>query len=329
MGKKLKDNIMRIFSIYLFLLVLFLFVLKLFFFKDEKKSDVVVKEKVVRNDFLLKGLKKEEESDPEFIDWKVVRNINLLGVYLSDIESHMPNGHGYSDKNKMTWGHETTHGINANIRNSYKNSLVNGFYLFNNRACVIEEPPITISMVAKEIPVELRGPSYSLYLVSQARSWNKRPLYLCDEWVAYTNGSYVGRELDVFGWYYELLQAHNFNVYCISMMKVIKESCPKYDDRQLRLFMMYNIKRTFDLLEKKNDIGNVFSRSGREVYIIDGRNHLHKHDFPFKVDSLLVNNTDLANAYVDKLRNSVDADGIRKFCRDYFGIDWCKKIMGF
>jgi len=39
------------------------------------------------------------------------------------------------------------------------------------------------------IPKELRGNIYQLYVVSQARSWNDRPLYLFDEWVSYQNGS--------------------------------------------------------------------------------------------------------------------------------------------
>lgn len=36
---------------------------------------------------------------------------------LADVESHMPNGHPYKDNRHITWCHETTHGLNGNLRN--------------------------------------------------------------------------------------------------------------------------------------------------------------------------------------------------------------------
>jgi hypothetical protein len=88
-----------------------------------------------------------------------------------------------------------------------------------------------------------------LYLVQQAHSWNDRPLYLFDEWVAYTNGSECGKELNISNWDYELLQAHNFNVYCMYLAMLAKS-----DDKQFKSFMMWNIERTFSLLGNQNDV---------------------------------------------------------------------------
>jgi len=43
---------------------------------------------------------------------------------LHDIESRMPRGHSYRDGRHITWAHETTHGLNARIRNQQVYMLV-------------------------------------------------------------------------------------------------------------------------------------------------------------------------------------------------------------
>lgn len=244
-------------------------------------------------------LPKPKPVEPKFDNWPKVRTVTnaSLGKVLQDIDSHMPAGHQYSDSNKVTWAHETTHGINANIRNKNKDSTtVNGFYCLNDRACVIYEPKTTIRKIAPTVPNALRGPSYQLYLVQQTSGWNDRPLYLFDEWIAYTNGSETGRELNHSGWYYELLQAHNFNVYCIYLAMTVKKECPDYDDAQMKAFMMWNIERTFRLaapFEQKDDP------------------------------------TKSALEYVEKVRTLPEAEALRVFSRQYFGIEWCKRVYGF
>ena len=268
---------------------------------------------------------------PTWENWPKVRNTqdiqkDSLGKILQDIESHMPASHGYRDRSKVTWAHETTHGINANIRNSNKDATkVNGLYCLEDRACVIFEPKMTIQSFADNIPQKLRGPSYQLYLVEQTASWNNRPLYIFDEWIAYTNGTETGRELNHQGWYYELLQAHNFNVYSMYLAKAVKETCPGYDDTQMKAFMMWNIERTFHLAEPFD--GRVLMLSGPEEVSNTIRKHLHSHDIPHGGDD-----TDpirSAMDYVQKVQTSSDAEEIRKFARSYFGIEWCKRVYGF
>jgi len=266
--------------------------------------------------------------EPQFDSWPKVRNVQntALGKILQDIDSHMPAGHQYSDGNKVTWSHETTHGINSNIRNKHQDaSKVNGFYCLQDRACVIYEPKTTIRAIALKIPQALRGPSYQLYLVQQTSGWNDRPLYLFDEWIAYTNGSETGRELNHQGWYYELLQAHNFNVYCMYLAMTVKKTCPDYDDKQMKAFMMWNIERTFRLaapFEKRvimqaepEEVGNMLKK------------HLHHHDIPHGGDDS--DPIRSALEYVEKVRTLPEAEELRKFARDYFGADWCKKVYGF
>ncbi len=59
-----------------------------------------------------------------FVDVPVIQsNVSAsLGVVLGDIESRMPKGHQYSAQDKVTWAHETTHGINNSVRNANRKS---------------------------------------------------------------------------------------------------------------------------------------------------------------------------------------------------------------
>lgn len=271
--------------------------------------------------------------EPQFESWTKVRNVQnqALGKILQDIDSHMPAGHQYSANNKVTWAHETTHGVNSNIRNKYQllefeantKRTINGFYCLEDRACVIQEPRTTIRSVASKIPQSLRGPSYQLYLVKQAGEWDDRPLYLFDEWIAYTNGSETGRELNHQGWYYELLQAHNFNVYCMYLAIAIKESCPDYDDTQMKAFMMWNIERTFRLAAPFEKRAVMISKPEEVGF----KRHLHHHDIPHGGDDS--DPVDSAMDYVQKVRTLPEAEELRKFARDYFGTNWCEKVYGF
>lgn len=130
----------------------------------------------------------------EWIDCPPLRNSGIPG-HLGDIENRMPPGHIYRDSDKITWGHETTHGINARLRNQYARPRGNAFYVLGNRAALIQEPPTTLTRVADAVPGYMRGRIYDLYLVNSRQWWDGEPLYMVDEWVAYCNGSAVGMQL--------------------------------------------------------------------------------------------------------------------------------------
>lgn len=248
--------------------------------------------------------------EPVFIAWPKVRAVDSsLGKVLGDIESHMPAGHIYKDSDKITWGHETTHGINSNIRNrnqkwevKYKPKFflfrekylvkaaarVNGFYCLEDRAAVIIEPPSTIRAAAAKVPPSLRGGVYNLYLVQQAGSWNDTPLYIFDEWVAYTNGSEVRKDLGITSRAETVTYMMEFNVYAMSLAMAVKEK-GGYDDTQFKAFLMWNMERTVRIYNSETE----------------------------------------ATAYLNKLRNNSDAENLRTFARSYFGAEWCKEILGF
>src|SRR4029079_3457827 len=95
----------------------------------------------------------------------------------------------------MTSAHESSHAINNEMANANggRGKFV-GLYGLNDMGFVIAEPKVTISQVAQKVPQGFRGGVcgvYDLYMVSQAKDWGDSPLYICDEWTAYTNGATV------------------------------------------------------------------------------------------------------------------------------------------
>lgn len=228
---------------------------------------------------------------PEFVDCPPLRSVSDLGKVLSDIESHMPAGHIYRDSDRITWGHETTHGINSRLRTSHRQAgRINGFYVLENKAVIIKEPNTTISAAARLVPSSLRGSVYNLYMVSQARSWNETPLYVFDEWVAYGNGSAVRADLNIQKRQESVQYMLEFNNYSIAVAMAART-----DDIQFKHFVMWNLERTMKIYEANKGIGDL-SKS---------------------------------EAYLEKTRNSSDAEQFREFARNYFGADWTKKVLGF
>lgn len=119
--------------------------------------------------------------------------------WLSDIDTHVPPNFGnlYKDHDPITWAHESTHGINAAVRNLYSDGgrrKVNAFYIGDGRAVVLEEPNIRKSSVNQFIPPSLRTSRSELY-VRGMHEWDDRPLYILDEMTAYTNGGLTGTEI--------------------------------------------------------------------------------------------------------------------------------------
>ena len=240
-----------------------------------------------------------------WIDYPALREISNLGKVLSDIESHMPAGHEYRSSDKITWAHETTHGINSELRRKFQKGLVtswdgqrydevffadriNGFYCLEDRAVVITEPNTTIAAAADLVPQSLQGVGYDLYMIQQRADWNDTPLYILDEWVAYTNGAACARDLNLDG-NSEVDRMVAFNVYAMAVAMAAKQDDPTYDDGQLKAFLMWSIERSF----------------------------------------LLLRNETSATDYIKGLQTASDAEALRAFAREYFGKTWTQKTLGF
>ena len=125
--------------------------------------------------------------EPVWTHYAAVRAVKDEGPVLTDIDSHLPQGNVYTrESDPVTACHEGSHGIASDLRQAYHKA---GFYVLNDRAVLIDNPAITLTAVAREIPVSLRGFCYNLYFVQQLRDWNDTPTYPFDEWTAYTNGA--------------------------------------------------------------------------------------------------------------------------------------------
>jgi hypothetical protein len=230
--------------------------------------------------------------EPEFQNYPLVRSLdNSLGKVLSDIDAHMPAGHIYRDSDKITWAHETSHGIHSNARMKFSNGKkINAFYVLENKIVVIEEPDTRIRTVASRVPSSLRGGVFSLYLVQQAGSWDDTPLYIFDEWSAYTNGSACRLDLGIRDRSETVQYMLEFNVY---------SSCVAWtsgsNDPQLKAFLTWQIERAMKIYKDSAELGNLQN----------------------------------SDSYLEKMRTSTDAAQWRGFCKQYFGIEWCRDVLGF
>ncbi len=174
---------------------------------------------------------------PTITNYPPIRNVGNLDPTVADIESHLPAGHPYRDADKITWVHEGTHGINAQLRNEFH---CPGFYILDNRAVLLkEEPRTTLTQVAKRVPVSLRGDVYNLYLLQSRQWWENEPSYVFDEFVAYTNGADARRLLAIHIRQETVRYMVEFCVYstCVPWSA-------KSNDPQVRAFIMWQIERS-------------------------------------------------------------------------------------
>lgn len=159
-----------------------------------------------------------------FKEFNPVHQVLAGDTLLADIANHCARWDYYkSPGSDCTSAHEGTHGINNDIRNSagnftsldmlceekgtlrkpswclstqYPNSnaRVNGFYVGENRSIVIAEPKTRKRDCQAFIPSSFHKMRYGLYVQGQTE-WDDSPLYLFDEWVAYSNGAHCGVDL--------------------------------------------------------------------------------------------------------------------------------------
>ncbi len=168
-----------------------------------------------------------------------LREVTAYAPILNDVYSQLSAGHDYTCDDDITTVHEATHGINARLRGLYGKP---SFYILNNQAITLDEPDGTLTMVAEQIPKNLRGNNYKLYLVDARRYWDGQPTYVFDEFVAYTNGAQarldLGRE-DRIG---VVKRMAEFLTYSICVPWAIESNDPR-----IRAFLRYQIDRALSL----------------------------------------------------------------------------------
>jgi hypothetical protein len=189
------------------------------------------------------------------------------GDFLTDVARHLPVQYGkkyYSD-DRITHAHETTHGINSHLSNhpdeiapglSHQGPIY-GFYVGQDQAVILTQPRIKLSQIAPLIPASLRGSRYQLYCIDQQKYFEDHPLYLFDEWVAYTNGAHAGVELaekkqldmprnDA------LIGPLEFSIYALGLAAAIEKYDPDYltQNNQFREFLAHELRRATDIYRR-------------------------------------------------------------------------------
>ncbi|MEZ4335127.1 MAG: hypothetical protein R3B82_00675 [Sandaracinaceae bacterium] len=246
---------------------------------------------------------------PTCRDWGNQQSLSgaSWGGALTDIVNHLPASYGstYYDSDHVTYGHETSHGIHAHIRN-YLNDTgarANGFYVPGGQACLVREPMMRKSDVAAYVPSNLRWSRYSTY-VSGAASWDDTPLYVWDEWNAYVNGAEVGVErattgLWTSGWRGTVDGVIEFVVYGTAVAMAAEAREPGYFAREPNFlpFLAFELERSMTLF-----------RQGQTISVMEW---------------------DEQDAYYERLRTSSEAAAMRDWLRANFGPAWTTRVMGF
>lgn len=134
---------------------------------------------------------------------------------------------------RYTDTHETSHFVSSEIRNKHAGKN-NAFYILQDRAYVVNHPPITIRDIGGYVPSGLRGMRYDLYFVQQLRYWNEQPLYIAEELNCYTMGGScalddrkAGRSLDRTD---AVAGALEFSVYAAALVMCVEQQAKAYWD---------------------------------------------------------------------------------------------------
>jgi len=246
--------------------------------------------------------------DVVWVSWRAQqsRTNAAWGTSLTDIINHLPASYGstYADADLITYGHETTHGINSHARNNLNNTgrRANGFYCMNDRVAIIVEPAMRKSAVAAYVPTSLRGSRYSTYITG-APDWDDRPLYIFDEWVAYTNGSEVGVNLQRaglwrYGWRDGVAGTLEFTLYALATAMAVEAQDPAYfrDHTQFRAFVAWNARRAMELYR---------AGAATESFRWDRQDAMYRG-----------------------LQVNPDAEAMRAFARRVFGAAWATEVLG-
>jgi len=228
------------------------------------------------------------------------------GVQLTDIAQHLPAQYGtqyWFPGDGMTSGHETTHGINAHLRNYEAPQGDNAFYVLHDHAAFIAEPAMRKSDIAAYVPPSLQGDRYATYITGQT-DWDDTPLYVFDEWVAYTNGADVAVGQVQAGlyqgqWTDAVMGPLEFVVYAMATARAASVKDPTYfaSNTQFQCFTAWNIARAMQLFQTGHTMTQ-FTWAKQD-------------------------------AYATSMRTAADAADLRAFARTTWGAAWTQQVLGF
>lgn len=137
---------------------------------------------------------------------------------------------------------------------------INGFYLGNNNAIILQEPNLRKSSAIPYIPSNLRGSRYNLYIKGQT-AWDDTPLYIFDEYVAYIMGCATAVDLYERKLSVETNQDHcygpiEFIIYGSALCQAIEEKDNDYWKSEPKFIPFYTwfLKYAFNTFHKARKI---------------------------------------------------------------------------
>jgi len=230
-----------------------------------------------------------------WINYPAVASHSTEITLFGDIVNHYAGTLTYPDR--MTVAHETTHMINADLRNKNGNGLDPvGFYVGYNMAVVFLQPKISKTVIADFVPTSLQGDRFHTYVTGMTE-WNDSPLYLYDEWTAYTTGGAVCVEQVInknydSSWTDGVMGLTEFSVYALATVLAIEKYDPSYLDNTpaYLTYTDFALRRAYNVFK----LGSIMSE--------------------FKWDK--------QDTYVNNLRTSNDADSIRDVLTRRFNKVW-------
>jgi hypothetical protein len=178
------------------------------------------------------------------------------GKLLAEILAACPPGQEQQTGSLITIAHETTHAVNARVRNSFGDgSRFNAFYVGQRTACVLREPRVRLRAVLSFVPAELRHTGARLYLFEQAAHFEWQPLNILDEWTAYTNGTQAGLDAGQ-SEAHSLERTVEFCAYATALLLAVEKFDPSYADREpLCEFIAWQLERVLQLVERSRQAG--------------------------------------------------------------------------
>jgi hypothetical protein len=130
---------------------------------------------------------------PVLQELRAIRKVNYGYQVLNDLEQHMPPEHIYRDNDRITWAHETTHGLNAEIRNRYQYKH-NCYYVMNSKYVALPPCKLSLQGIKSVVPDFVMKDTKYLNFYFDNHTWDNAQ-YILEEWSAYINGACAYNEI--------------------------------------------------------------------------------------------------------------------------------------
>jgi hypothetical protein len=150
----------------------------------------------------------------------------------------------------VTHVHELGHGVSNRL---HATTSRHGIYIGYGKGIVLKHPDITIRQVAERVPQGQRGKVFDLYMVQQAKDWNKSPCYIMDEANSYILGCIAHSQLGYGKKRSETFEfAREMQFYSEVMVDTVRRLDPDYSEMdKLKSFVAWQSNRLKSISEKR------------------------------------------------------------------------------